>query len=140
MSDPRYDPRFQRGWDGVVPPVPDAPPTAPPEPARTPAPAAPVEPAPTAAAADFPAAAPDDEAEPEPTGRNPFRIALFLLGAVLIIAAASLLWQQLQTVSSSQGPADVVFQQVIYIFGPMLMLAGIVSIVVAVATLAVRRR
>ena len=148
--DPRFDPRFQRGYDG---PEPDAPVTpAVPSPLETgvtrplaaqPAPA--TGPAPgEQAAGDAPAAAGRDAARsPEPAGatddtafwspprHNPFAIALLVGGIVLIAIGLSLIWSIVTQSTYPDGidrPAQafaLVQQQVT----PALLIAGLFGIV-----------
>jgi hypothetical protein len=141
VTDPRYDPRFQRGWDGAPPPAPApvvVPPPAPAVPAPGPIPVAeaPV-PAPEPIEVD-----PAPEAEWDPPARNPFRIALVVLGIALVVSSAGLFWQMAQDHSSAsvQSPADIAIQQLGYTFAPTLLLVGIIALVVAIALGVLRRR
>jgi hypothetical protein len=89
--DPRFDPRFQRGFDPATMPVDPAVVRAPVEEVGPVPPASPVLPP----ASDGVEAAPlddeDDELDQVP-GRNPFRIALLLVSVGLLVLAAAILW------------------------------------------------
>jgi hypothetical protein len=95
--DPRFDRRFQRGYDPELAPA-DSPvatrtvavaPTA--APAGQDAVSTPTDPrSPAATAAEEPELEFDDELEPTP--RNPFRLALLLLGVGLLVLAGAVLW------------------------------------------------
>jgi hypothetical protein len=147
VTDPRYDPRFQRGWDGapppapapvvVPPPQPDTTRSSPPSlPAPTPDPAPAVEETVPPADAD-----PAMEAEDDPPARNPFRIALVALGIALVVIAAGLFWQMTQDQSGAvQSPDQVALQQLAYTFAPTLLLVGIIALIAAIALGVLRRR
>jgi H+/Cl- antiporter ClcA len=142
VTDPRYDPRFQRGWDGAPPSAP------PPQPVRHGSaesvpeepPPRPAAPAPDPVADETPDVDEVDVDEPE-RRRNPFRIALVVLGIALIAVAAALFWQTAEPRDGSgDTPATVAIQGLGYTFGPTLLLVGIVAIIVAIALGTVRRR
>ena len=148
MTDPRYDPRFQRGWDGELPP-PAAPASAASPPSAAPfAPAASVAPA-----EDVPAPGPlreqvgaeppaEEPAEPEPESapaRNPYRIALVVLGVVLTAAGGGMLWHLAQPTSFTNS-SDAVLPQLEFTTAPWIALAGLLAIVAAIALGAFRRR
>ena len=70
--------------------------------------------------------------------RNPFRIALVVLGGVLIVAAAGMLWQLTRPISSADQTAFV-GPQVEGEVAPWILLAGILCMITAIAVGAVRR-
>jgi hypothetical protein len=122
MTDPRYDPRFQRGWDGD--PAAPAERTEPPAAARTEPAAAPAEPEP---------AMPDDEAWIEASRRNPFRIALAVTGVALLAIGGWLAWVMVQDAQNSSTPMDPVLSQLPFLLTPSVVLAGLVAIIAAIA-------
>jgi hypothetical protein len=114
----------------------DAPP---PRAAEAPAAAAP-EADPAAGAETDPASAGFD-AESEPvTARNPFRVALIVLGIVLVAVAAGLVWQLAQPSTSTSDPNAYIGPQIAYQIAPPLALGGLVSIIAAIAVGVARRR
>lgn len=149
MTDPRYDPRFQRGWDGTPPDSAPAPPSSTPPPTH-PAPVAPAGraepprvavPDPIGAAPTGPAEEPGTEAEVEPAAgpvRNPYRIALVMLGAVLVLAGAGMLWQLAQPITSA-SPTEYVIPQLEGMVAPWIALSGLLAIIAAIALGAFRR-
>jgi len=150
MTDPRYDPRFQRGWNGEPPPAvrpaprlaPDAPAASEPAPSSflaSPPPAGsvrePVEP--VEPAADEPTE--EVGAEPARPARNPYRVALVAVGVVLAVGAGGMLWQIAQPMSA-YTPSDYVLPQLETMVAPWVAFAGLLAIIAAVALGAFRRR
>ena len=144
MPDPRFDPAFQRGYSGPEPELvvrTTAPRRA--EPDATP------QPADTDAAADStpartlgpePAADPDAHSGPEPAlepprlSPNPFRLALLILGPVLLLAAGSILFEQVQHPNSFNTTLESQFLNLlIYDLPPALALAGFVCVILWLA-------
>jgi hypothetical protein len=135
VTDPRYDPRFQRGWDGPPPapapvvasaPAPTpAPVTPPPAPVEEPAPAESTDPTPVHGDEDL-----------EPPRRNPFRIALAVLGVVLLAATG---WLIQQSTSATSEPGLSALVQFAQVMTPVLGFAGFAAVIVAIAIGAVRR-
>jgi hypothetical protein len=124
--DPRFDPIFQRGYDPALHPAPAAPSRAPwrLEPVDDPV--------------ALPQAAEDGAGPP-----NPWRRALLLTSAVLLVAAVVLLWALGQrdvysTSSSRPDAAEVMVQQLSYQLPPALIIAGAFGVVLWVALGAVR--
>ena len=137
MTDPRYDPRFQRGWDGQQP----APVPAPVRPAALdearPADAAAssassASPAPPEPDAEPPVDATDDEAWSAPR-RNPFRIALVVLGVALLAAGGGMTWFLALGQSQGSTPWATMLAQLPYELMPTAVLAGIAAIIAAIA-------
>ncbi|MDP9028571.1 MAG: hypothetical protein M3N46_13665 [Actinomycetota bacterium] len=128
MTDPRFDPAFQRGYSGPDPELV----------VREQAPAAPVEPAVVEVIA-----APDVVATPElvetpapltPVRRNPYRLALPLFGLVLLIAAGSTLWWQVLHPQATSTTAESQFVELLVTdLPPILALAGFVCVIVWLA-------
>ena len=127
--DPRYDPAFQRGFDGEVATGPRGQSTLRRTAAVNPAPARPAaqrveefapsraeQQAPPLALAPQPDAAVESHAEPAPVTlttprelvRNPFVIALAALGAVLIIAGAVWAYEGFATIVKNGGTRNEV--------------------------------
>jgi len=148
MTDPRFDPAFQRGYDGPDPelvvreqvraePVTQVPvmPDVAAAPDR-------VDPAsrPVASQAASPAAPPERELEPEqqPDARfaihNPYRLALLLLGIALLIATVSSLYYEVVHPQASSTTADSQFVQLLISnLPPVLGLAGCVCVILWLA-------
>jgi hypothetical protein len=138
--DPRFDPRFQRGYDG---PEPDAPPT--PTPGRlSPAGAggSSVPPPPEPGAAHEIIAAQDAVGPSEstdapdnvfwvPPRRNPYGIALLAGGLVMIAVGLWLVWSVVTASSFPDGydRAAQAFQVVQQQLTPAFLLAGVLGIV-----------
>jgi hypothetical protein len=133
MTDPRFDPAFQRGYSGPDPELV----------VREKPSAEPVEQGPDADAAVAPPlfiaverparsrSEPDalPDAFPEPSSRfavhNPFRLALLLVGLGLLIAAASVLYSEVQQPQASNTTAEAQFAQLlVYFLPPALLLVG----------------
>ena len=145
--DPRFDPRFQRGYDPATAPPP--PPSYPRPIDETPVPVPPARPVPPAeivtgsARASFDAdadgaqdAAAEDfgeEFEPAP-GRNPFRLALLLVSIGFLALAVGLLsWQfanQSQFIygSAVETAAGWMVQQLAQVAPPAATIAGFVGL------------
>jgi hypothetical protein len=147
VSDPRFDARFQRGYvapEGEVVPTPRPEPA--PAPASPPVPVARIEPVAQPVAAPVPPA--PDPAPPlmpvepvEPTavaGRNPFRIALAIVGVVMLGVAGAFI-QQSVTTQSTIDPGRIAFLQAAQQLIPVLGLAGFAAVVVAIGLGAMRR-
>jgi len=138
--DPRFDPRFQRGYDGPEPAVPEVPSTrepAPPstrEPGRrsTPEPEPPSTPGsavPSTSAT--PAPIEPDDAFWEPPRRNPFAIAL-LIGSLAMIAVGLWLIWSVVTVSSYPDGYDrgaQAFGLVQQQLTPALLITGLLGVI-----------
>ena len=131
MTDPRFDPRFQRGYSGEQPEVPH-------EAVRGPAPT-PAEPP----SAGEPAAVRVREANPAPleeveeswapAPRNPYRLALLLAGVAMLLGAGILIWYTVRTANTGSGVYDVGEQTlsfVEYLVPPALVLGGLTSLIV----------
>ncbi|MGN6326984.1 hypothetical protein [Pseudolysinimonas sp.] len=154
MTDPRYDPRFQRGWDGTVPPTAPRPASSPPAelastraaPARAtaarsvaPSPVVPATEAAAEAHADLDGTDAPDSEEEAPGRRNPYRIALVALGAVLTLGSGGLMWQLAQPMTDF-APTAYVIPQFEAMVAPWTALAGLLTIIAAVALGVFRRR
>ena len=126
--DPRFDPRFQRGYEG---PEPDAPPT-PAVPTPVEAPAARVVVAPDAASTPaLPAATLDDSAGWFPPRRNPFAIALLIGGVAMIAVGLWLVWTvaSASTYPDGNDRAAQAFGLVQNELTPALLIAGLLGII-----------
>ncbi len=124
--DPRFDPAFQRGYDGVV--------DAAPQPGRTtPSAAAPNEPLPSAVPADEPAtAAPVARHGEEPARRrNPFLIALLALSAVLIGGGLYLVVRMRDLFANTQSSTDFDFVTLQVLIGaaPIAIGLGVATVI-----------
>ena len=140
--DPRFDPAFQRGYDGVV--------DARPRPTRTesaaPAPAVPVadEVQPTAASVAGAASAPLVEEipgdDPLPPRVNPFLIALALIAVVLVGAGFYLVARIPALYADSQNSTDFDFVTLQVLIGaaPLAIALGIATAVGILFMLALR--
>lgn len=137
MTDPRFDPAFQRGYSGPDPelvvrePVPSAPVPVAPEAAAVPAPVdASAQPQPQSQLQPASAAEP----EPRPAVRNPYRLALLLVGVVLVLASGAALSALVQHPQASSTTADSQFQQLLLVDGPpVLALVGFVCVILWLA-------
>lgn len=163
--DPRFDPRFQRGYDPEVhrtgaprrPDPADAPVlrvTAPPITPPTARPAAPrVERRGEQPGAERPTsddALPSDDAEPgeetdDETRRNPFLIALPVVSILLLALASALLVRnatpgQQGVTSSEDGVLDMVVAQLAYLAPQGLIAGAVVGLALWLALLAVSPR
>lgn len=137
--DPRFDPRFQRGYDG---PQPDAPPTpampSPVQRARRPTP-------PAIAAGDEaetiapqivgrpaePESLPSDEPLWSPPRRNPLAISLLIAGLAMIAVGLWLFWTVATASSYPNGNdrASQAFQLAQNQLTPALLIAGLLGII-----------
>ena len=149
MTDPRYDEQFRRGYDGppVPPPVTDVS-TAPASNAKTPvAPLAPLEnPAPSELPVDEDARVVGvvTDQGPEPLRRrNPWAIALLVVGLVMLVVGGWLLRDYATTTAvngySESEQLEVFAQQVV---SPALLICGFIAVIawLVVGALAARRR
>lgn len=131
--DPRFDPRYQRGFDPSTMPVE-------PETLRAPVEdAGPVPPASTVPAAKahephgFDEPDDDDELEPLPT-RNPFRLALLLTSIGLLAIATAIMWWTATNRSAflwgsaRETPLTWMFQQMTQIVPAAAAVAGFVGL------------
>jgi hypothetical protein len=148
--DPRYDPAFQRGFAGEVRSAPRARAVTP---ARSPLPAPPAaEPAPASTVDANPVAQPPHpEPGPPPAAatrglaRNPFLLALVVLGLALTIGGGAWANQARQLVSVRGGAGselDYWFLQASVVGAPLTIIAGIAILagVLFVAAAAWNRR
>jgi hypothetical protein len=147
MSDPRFDPAFQRGYDGpepelVVRPAPGVAEAVrdftPPTHADAPAPAA--ERVTPAAAESAPGEAetivdsPPDGSAQQPR-RNPFSVALLVSGLALIVIGLAMIWSfatRQITVDETGTTFDVGSQALAilnYLLPPALLLGGVLALV-----------
>jgi hypothetical protein len=135
VSDPRFDARYQRGY--VAPPGESAAPqsvpvvrTPEPEVAAVPVRSEPVpEPAPPEESAATPETAP---------GRDPFRIALVVLGVALLVTTGAFI-QQITVTESATDPARQAFLQLAQQLVPVTGFGGFSALIAAIALGAVRR-
>jgi len=153
--DPRYDPAFQRGFEGSVTsavrsrPV-QRPASVAPAPYRAPVPAVAEDAVPPDEAAEV---VPTPDAVPEPAGnavprrlsRNPFLIALTLLGAIMTIGGVAWANQARMLVATRGGAAtdlDYWFLQASVVGAPLTIVAGIgiIAGVLFIAAIAWNRR
>ena len=154
MTDPRFDARFQRGYDGPqpVPSAASAPPpglrSVPPIPEATPLPRSPklAEEVPVEPVSSHPAPAVVDEVEPwAPPRRNPFSLALLTASVILLVVGGWLLQLYATTVSNGFTPEEqmqAILQQQL---APALLVGGMVGVIAwlvlgALASLAARER
>ncbi len=137
MTDPRFDPRFQRGWNGPEPVV-RAAPTPQPVVAFIPPP-----PVVEVTRPETPVDAVADEQRAEPSSRfaihNPARLVLLIGGIVLLIAAVATL--NVQIAFQQQQNADPSFSSMVpplptallYSLPQPLCEAGLISLIVWLA-------
>lgn len=131
--DPRFDPRYQRGFDPATMPV---------EPSILRAPVEEVGPVPPASPVLPPSregerlAIPDDddeEFEPAPT-RNPFRLALLLVSIGLLVVAGALTWwvannqNAFLSGSAAETAWNWTFQSLTQVVPPAAFVAGFVGL------------
>ncbi len=123
--DPRFDPRYQRGYATAAVPV-QAPPAPAPEPVAPPE----TDPAPEEEIFDEDIAA--DEFDEAPVGRDPFRIALLAGSIALVVIAFSIVIWVLQNphyFDVTNGDAVMqAWQQLSSTLPPALLVAGLVGI------------
>jgi hypothetical protein len=135
--DPRFDPRFQRGFDPATMPVEPETLRAPVEVAGPVPPTSPVLPANASReSVRLDVADEDDEdaeLEPAPT-RNPFRLALLLVSVGLLVLAAATLWWTANNQSAYlfgsavEAPQNWMLQQLAGVVPPAAIVAGFVGI------------
>lgn len=123
-TDPRFDPRFQRGYDGPQPAVP-------PPPVPTPQPEPGVDELPSSASTEADFASSIAEAPWTPPRRNPFALALLVSGLVMILVGCWLVWTVVTASSYPNGydrgeQAFALIQQQIT---PVLLICGVLAIV-----------
>jgi hypothetical protein len=142
VSDPRFDARFQRGY---VAPEGEAAASAPePAPVQPPAPVVRADPVPVPVPVlpgpdPEPVVVQHEPVEPEPRGgRNPFRIALGIVGVVLLIAAGALIQQSVATQSTVDEVRNA-FLQVAQPLIPTLGFSGFLAVILAISLGGVRR-
>lgn len=133
--DPRFDPRYQRGFDPATAPV------------DTTTPHAPVEAAPVAPESSVQAATRQERDEPHPPGydedddelelvstRNPFRLALLLASLGLLVLAAGMLWWTANNQnaflygSASETAWNWMFQALTQMVPPAAIVAGFLGL------------
>ena len=151
MTDPRYDPRFQRGYAG---PGPDA--VAEPEAPGSPREARPVswQPEPPRPVGAFP---PEPVVDPSPDAprteqgsddldepgvtprRDPYRLALLVVSLVLLVIAGELFWQIARPPETAGGGGYTIMMMAPAAL-PAFVLAGLVGLIVWLALGALRRR
>ncbi len=133
--DPRFDPRFQRGFDPATMPVEPETLRAPVEVVGPVPPASPVlragarrKPSGSRSADDE-----DEDLEPTPT-RNPFRLALLLVSIGLLVLAAATMWWTANNQnaflfgSAVENPQGWMLQQLTSVLPPAAIVAGFVGI------------
>jgi hypothetical protein len=128
--DPRFDPRFQRGYDGPEPEQPSTP--AAPSPMAAVGPGAPTGDA-LADAVGADAAAPDEylDAFLTPPRRNPFALALLIGGVAMIAVGGWLLWSVVTASSYPNGydKGEQAFALIQQQLTPPLLTCGVLGIV-----------
>ncbi len=145
MTDPRFDPAFQRGYSGPEPEL-VARRTPEVDPALDPAAAGPTPEGSTAAAivAQSPdpdpdpdpqhEPAPDSDAPAAPRRLNPYRLALLIGGLLLLAAAVSMLYEAVQ---HPQGTSTTIDSQFLNLLvgnlPPALALAGFICLIAWIA-------
>ena len=133
--DPKHDARYQRGYEAGAPADADAS-----DPSAIRSPAAASQPADSVGPADVGSVPAPDADEPldqfEP--RNPFIIALWIIGPALIIGGLIL---QMRTIfatyfssgfagsSSAEVPTEMVMQQLIWTLAPAMIATGLATVV-----------
>jgi hypothetical protein len=139
VSDPRFDPRFQRGYDGPPPEAPVRPVAhAPglPAAARIPDPQlaeSRPEPEPLLASSSPVQPGFDDSDIWTPAARNPYQLALLLAGLAMLLGAGILIWFSVRIIPESTVPYDVGQQTIStiqYLIPPALVVGGLTSIIV----------
>lgn len=146
MTDPRFDPRFQRGYSGdgleaqdVAQPAP-APEAAvratPADPVTRREPAQPDTPEPAATPVDI-------DVGWAPAAANPYRLALLLTGLAMLLGAGVLIWYSSKNFLIGSTTDDIGQQALSalqYLVSPALVVAGFVCIIVWLALGAVTAR
>jgi len=134
--DPRFDPRFQRGYDGPEPPAPSTPAVPSPIEAGTSSRGIAEPPTETAAAREagaFAEAAVGSNGDESwsPPRRNPFAISLLIGGLALIGVGLWLIWTVASSSSYPDGynQAAVTFTFVQQTVSPAVLLAGLVGVI-----------
>jgi hypothetical protein len=139
--DPRFDPRFQRGYEGPEPPAPSTPAlpspvgSSPSSPAPASAPE--IQREPTARAVQEPGGSPESSAASDgdpswaPPRRNPFALALLIAGLAMIAVGGWLVWTVVTASSFPDGydRAAQAFSLVQQQLTPPLMIAGFLGVV-----------
>jgi len=139
MTDPRFDPLFQRGYSGPEPELAvreqAAPTRAPIERAAPGERAAPVGQDEAAASQrSDPAHDPEQRGEARVSPRNLSRLALLLFGLVLLIAAASTLSSQVQNPQGTSTTVESQFVQgLVSTLPPVFALTGLVCLILWLA-------
>lgn len=144
MSDPRFDPRFQRGYAGPQP-VPSGAAAPPPSralsdpvaPEPTPIDGEPAEPRPAPALLPSALEDADESSAPQaaPAGRNPYALALLIGGVLLFVTGTWWAWSSagLTNVSAESDPDAQLRAQAISLLGflmpPALLIGGLLGIV-----------
>jgi hypothetical protein len=140
--DPRFDPRFQRGFNPATMPVDPETVRAPVEEVGPVPPTSPVPPAPAPRSDRFADEDVDDDQEEElepASTRNPFRLALLLVSVGLLVLAAATLWWTANNQSAFlfgsavETPQGWMFQQLTGVLPPAAIVAGLVGLVIWVA-------
>lgn len=138
--DPRFDPIFQRGYEGGLQdagtsvPAPEPVAAAPVDPAPEPEPApSPTVPQPHTGVAAAMSSQPIvtveyPGGEPEPPARilNPFIILLWVIGVALVLIGASASYESFsRSMGSMSRPEDMAFQQLIWMLSPGVVTVGL---------------
>jgi hypothetical protein len=136
MTDPRFDPAFQRGYEGPNPELvvrrQAASEVVPLEVTASSGPDA----APEPRSLDPVSASGAGVSEPEPRAgpRNPYRLGLLLGGILLIVAAAAILSSQVQQPQASDTTPQAQFVHLLLgLLPPSLLLSGLVCIILWLA-------
>lgn len=136
MSDPRFDPAFQRGYSGPEPTLVARPQASPSrqtipdvaEPAIARAPVAPTPPGPAEPTAELALEEPWQQPR-----RNPFAIALLASGLIMLVLGIAMIWSTAtaQNSTDTQATYDTAAQAlsiVDYLLPPALLLGGILGL------------
>jgi hypothetical protein len=130
-TDPRFDPRFQRGYDGPQPVVPETP-AAPPAHSRDERTAEPfIEASSDAASAERDVDDLNAEAFWAPPRRNPYGLALLVGGLVMILVGCWLVWTVVTASSYPNGydRGEQTFALIQQQITPALLICGVLAIV-----------
>jgi hypothetical protein len=131
--DPRFDPRYQRGFDPATMPVEPETLRAPVEEVGPVPPASPVLPPARDSARLAILDDEDEEFEPAPT-RNPFRLALLLVSIGLLVIAGALTWwvannqNAFLSGSAAETAWNWTFQSLTQVVPPAALVAGFVGL------------